>query len=171
MKATKNRLDLTPFLKTSNPIYGKSLIFGGWQYFVGGCICVRRRTRRPDSPESSIVTLKHTRKCDPRDCFRGGPPAKLKKWGGEKIGRAAPCRHCHECGCTLSGGKCRRCNGAGTIRGYERRIVGGRRIAAEYDRLIRALPRVRYEEDGKDYKKPLRFWFAGGEGVVMGRFD
>jgi hypothetical protein len=47
------------------------------------------------------------------------------------------------------------------------RIINGFRVGAKYDAMIRTLPNVRYEPPRG--RKPLRFVFDGGEGMVMGK--
>ena len=93
---------------------------------------------------------------------KGWRPWPRKRWVKPSFGTSHICPVCDG-----KGQQCDHCNGVGEGSDFASiQKIGGRIIAAHYDRRIRALPDVAYLLVGKTCEKPIAFRFDGGEGLI-----
>ena len=176
-------------------------VFNGWKYATDGIICVRVRTTELDIvpqnladfppasnlfadgtafaykrwPEANYVIgeipCEHCRdgnkkcsKCNGKGCDSclesgyAGPHCDCRPW-----------EECSKCNMGIVTLNCGSCDGTGLQIGEVGIFVEPAFIAAKYDKLIRSLGAVKYIPAMSPL--PTRFFWDGGEGVVMGRTD
>jgi hypothetical protein len=159
-------IDLQPFCETyphmnHRHTLSSPWVMDGWRWATDGRILVRV----PDEgePEGAIEPSRppvkqlvpdmreHPRKPWPTDGEIDYIPTQCPCINGQRFDEDEVCPFCEDTFTIF-----REC-----------RVVGNHKVAMKYEKLITALPGVLYVE-GIAPNAPLRFYFYGGDGTVMG---